>query len=482
MRQQACRLFAENLKLSASRMPATHRPFGLARPALSDLSIPDSEPERVEMRVKIGTSSRALKNLDVIEILDSDSEPSGSDSLPAVNLASTNDHPPAHLATAPQSPAPLPNFNEDDGDGPSPAPVRTLDLAHFAFPGNPSSSRLPSRTNSVRDIPSANEPTKKAATRPKKATLELSSEFTDKDMDKVLKCISCDARWTARKSATQKVQHMRACCKKAKLSQETIDILLRQAIQASTPAAPVADPPAASPTLFTDFHPPEPKKRKARPQKAQSTVTGVLESRKEILQRAQIFFQDPESPEAHRSVPEPPPTQQFGRSKLGAAQRTTSLFGDHDPISEQELSDPSPTKKKGQPRFFPSPGHSTDLETIELAPALAAVSLRGEPSRVGGSTLPGRKSPSAKKKVAKARAPRTKAVYDIAWEEKLRGKILDDKDLYLRILRLEPILLDVFIALVSEPGEGKPTSKLKKSLSSYLDKEGIVFYTLERWR
>ncbi|KAF6762350.1 hypothetical protein DFP72DRAFT_1148879 [Ephemerocybe angulata] len=371
-------------------MPATHRPFGLARPALSDLSIPDSEPERVEMRVKIGTSSRALKDLDVIEILDSDSEPSGSDSLPA-----------------------------------------------------------------------ANEPTKKAATRPKKATLELSSEFTDKDMDKVLKCISCDARWTARKSATQKVQHMRACCKKAKLSQETIDILLRQAIQASTPAAPVADPPAASPYPLHRLPPPRAKEKKSPTTESPETLN--------LLKLIEVC-QNP-----HR-----PSSSVVANWELHSGQLlslATMIL-----VSEEELSDPSPTKKKGQPRFFPSPGHSTDLETIELAPALAAVSLRGEPSRVGGSTLPGRKSPSAKKKVAKARAPRTKAVYDIAWEEKLRGKILDDKDLYLRILRLEPILLDVFIALVSEPGEGKPTSKLKKSLSSYLDKEGIVFYTLERWR
>lgn len=42
-----------------------------------------------------------------------------------------------------------------------------------------------------------------------------------------------------------------------------------------------------------------------------------------------------------------------------------------------------------------------------------------------------------KKKPTKPRSPRSKKVYDSTWEEQVRSKILEDKDLHLRILRLE---------------------------------------------
>lgn len=372
MRQQLFRLLSRNIENSPLRVSVSHRALAMARMPLYSLSssssIPDSEPERTQIRTKIGISSQIPLDLDVIEIMDSDSEPgTPSGESPQVDEVLAPRFEYASIAAsqplAPRISSPLvamnlvsslpldvliaPTSEGDSANHISPRPARALQISHLAFASKhapkSSTSRLPSTSRDTLPVPDI--PKKKpASSRLKKALSELSPDFTEGEIEHVLKCIACDARWTARKSAAQKVQHMRMCCKKAFYTQETIDVLLRKAIQDAAEAPPkpnktpaAAGPPPASPTLFTEFNPAEAKKKRGRAATIKTTVTSVLDTRSEILNRAQLFLQqDSESPEGREAAPLV--TQQFGSSKLGAAQHTnSSLVADEPPPATQQL-------------------------------------------------------------------------------------------------------------------------------------------------
>lgn len=261
-----------------------------------------------------------------------------------------------------KSPIPSARIGEDpDSEIDTPIVPRTFQVADFAYALAPrpsqkssraSTSRLPSRANTPDDTLPEPEPPKKLA-RPRKTALELSSVYTDKDVDRVLQCIACDAKWTARKSSVQKSDHMRKCCKKAGYTQDTIDSLLRKAIQDTPPLGPKGkaaelEPPTATPTLLAAMHPPE-KKKRGRAQ-VKSTVTDPRDTRDEIRDRAMRFLHDPGEPSGS-SRPEAgfPATQVFGQSRLGAARATKSLFATDDSASDGE--GPVPTQQFGQSKL-----------------------------------------------------------------------------------------------------------------------------------
>ncbi|RXW24629.1 hypothetical protein EST38_g1236 [Candolleomyces aberdarensis] len=228
------------------------------------------------------------------------------------------------------------DINEEDSDVEEIERPPKLDIAQFAFSTGISQK---ASTSKLKTQPTIGDVTVLRGEPPKKArsvkapVLSLSSEFKDKDYEKVLRCIACDASWTARKGVAQKVQHMRSCCKKAAYTQETIDTLLRKAInEALPPDNP--QPQEESTTLFNDYNPPATKKKKTRSEQPKNTVKNVADTRAEILNRAQQYLQDPQSPQSQgRDSIEPPPTQQFGRSKLGAARRTMTLLNQEQDVS-----------------------------------------------------------------------------------------------------------------------------------------------------
>ncbi|TEB35600.1 hypothetical protein FA13DRAFT_1728444 [Coprinellus micaceus] len=469
--------------------------------------VEDSEPERIVIRDKmVPTSRRAPVDLGVIEIEDSDSgsaSPVESVTLPI---------PTKSILANLKSPLPTSNTGGDlDSDVDTPMVPRTFDATQFAFgpgrlsqkPSMASTSRLPSKSNTpdLDALPQL-EPAKKPA-RSKKQSLELSLVYTEKDIDRVLHCIACDAKWTTRKSSAQKSEHMRKCCKKAGYTQETTDALLHKALQDAPPSKSKAkepEPPADIPTLLADIQPPE-KKKRVRAVQVTSSVMDVRETGDEIRNRALQFLQgSSESPEPNRQQAAFPATQAFGQSRLGAAKATKSLFAtDDDSASEAEapapiqqfgksklsanrskkslfaVDDPSgsaseaegtgsPSKKKARgTRFSPSLG-STDHEAEALVPAIAAVSIHDRP-RVGRSE--------------KVKATPTKVVYGAAWEEELRHKILEDKELHMSILRLQPISLAKVLDLL-DAGE-KPNAKFERHVSAFLDKEGIHVSKPGRW-
>ncbi|KAJ3548469.1 hypothetical protein NMY22_g1253 [Coprinellus aureogranulatus] len=462
-----------------------------SRPHSETSLVEDSEPERIVIRDKMGPNPRTPVDLGVIEIADSDSEPG----TPTTPLPLPSKDTVASL----RSPIPPAHAGDIDSDIDTPMVPRTLQLLDFACPARSSegpfgasTSRLPSKANTPIPDDALPEPPKKPA-RAKKATPELSSVYTAKDIDRILQCIACDAKWTTRKSSAQKSDHMRKCCKKAGYTQATIDSLLSKAIQdAPQPilGATEVELPTSTPTLLAMMHPPEKKKtnagtdkehsdrstRKPQQEPAFPATQAFGQSRLGAARRAKSLFAAEGSEEDS-----PVPTQDFGKSKLGAVHRTTdrSLFttGDSSRSGSAAEGTGPPLKKTARgTRFSPSSG-STDSEVEALVPAVVAASLHDRP-RVG---RPKSKSP---KRPRQAKRTREKIVYDSEWEDRLRTKILENKELHLRILRLEPIYLTEFTTLLS--AGGKPDAKLVKHWELnerlfYPDDQGINFYTLSKW-
>lgn len=281
-----------------------------------------------------------------------------------------------------------PKSNADSDNDVSPPRARALQLAQFAFSrgkDRPTASSSRSSTSTSPDIlPVPEVPKKKTAPgRAKKAALELSVMVTEKDIEKVLKCIACDVAWTVRKSAVQKIQHMRTCCKKAAFTQETIDILLQDAIEAasnaSTSKAKKAtacdEPPPTAPTLLNDFVPPEAKKKRGRAAAAKTTVTSVLDSRNEILHRAQAIFQQDPAVFDESQTEGHPSAQRLGSSKFGGAKRTKTLFPHDEP--------PEPTQRFGASKLGAAKRTTTSLFATDDTPP-PATQVFG-PSRLGAA-------------------------------------------------------------------------------------------------
>ncbi|CAK5275405.1 unnamed protein product, partial [Mycena citricolor] len=81
--------------------------------------------------------------------------------------------------------------------------------------------------------------------------------------------------------------------------------------------------------------------------------------------------------------------------------------------------------------------------------------------------------PAAKK----PRAKRKKAIEDEfgeKWESDLRTRIMDDWDLYQRILRYEPIHFDTFLRIAG--GDNKCSGRFRVQLRDFLDKQAISFH------
>lgn len=134
--------------------------------------------------------------------------------------------------------------------------------------------------------------------------------------------------------------------------------------------------------------------------------------------------------------------------------------------------------RKADPRHGTPP---IDVEDTGLSSAMATISLEDKGPRPARTPSPRSRSPR-KTKPEKVKSSRSKVVYDAEWEDQVRQKILGDKDLHLRILRLEPIHLDMFCALVGDSkSSAKPSPKLITHLKAFLDKEGIMYYTLNKW-
>ncbi|KAL5488008.1 hypothetical protein ACEPAI_6116 [Sanghuangporus weigelae] len=166
--------------------------------------------------------------------------------------------------------------------------------------------------------------------------------FSERQLKLLSRCVSCDLKWTVRKSAANKVSHMRTCAKKARFTEETMDVLLSREIKAGFEKARKAD------TIDKRAEEPPPKtylehivKENVvlRPTKRQkefpSTVKAISESRDDIRNRAKTILGRPSFGQTARhgeAVPAPSTTQTLGQSRLGSRLLLVSSYLDDDEL------------------------------------------------------------------------------------------------------------------------------------------------------
>ncbi|KAF9464414.1 hypothetical protein BDZ94DRAFT_1321063 [Collybia nuda] len=207
-----------------------------------------------------------------------------------------------------------------------------LDVAHFAYlcPVKPGPSRVGSGSGAVA--------TEDRPVRQKRPTLmhRFSSDFSDADLTKLKKCVSCEVNWTTRKTGSQKILHIQSCGKKNALTDETIRVLIQKEIDttAMEKKNKLTHVPSIRPTFFEDTVSDAARKKKGRHLETIETVQSVHAVRNILLDRARAVLGPPgdlaqsnddlgivhtqslgvEFPGDNGLIPA---TQGFGRSALG---------------------------------------------------------------------------------------------------------------------------------------------------------------------
>ncbi|TFK75773.1 hypothetical protein BDN72DRAFT_831209 [Pluteus cervinus] len=212
-------------------------------------------------------------------------------------------------------------------------------------------------------------------------------DFPDAQLAKLLKCVSCDARWTSRKTVAQKVKHILSCAKKTGFSDETLRVLIKKELESIAslpkPAAPEQSASTSKQTFFEDIvKEAAPKRRVRREQPTELRPVG--EAHDTIRRKAQVVLgapvetaEEPARTQALIARPTiqaldlPPPTQGFAKSSL-LQNSTKSLFAfsgsqKSDPPSDMEeppLTQAFAPSKLGSTRRSNLPSGSTPPKTI----------------------------------------------------------------------------------------------------------------------
>ncbi|KAI0352892.1 hypothetical protein OH77DRAFT_1522956 [Trametes cingulata] len=257
---------------------------------------------------------------------------------------------PAPRAASPPSPARTAGSSEGEGG--------SLKLGRFAYaapvPIRRTASKTPSPTESS-SVPPEPAPAGKVK---RAASHRFADDFSDAQLSRILKCVSCDLAWTTRKSLLQKMKHIQTCAKKNALTDETVRILLRKELDnlppiasSSKSAASEPAPPAAPETLLEDVLKDANKKKPGRRPQVLQTVKSVTETRETILDKARALLQDSGTSRGSTPVPQnatkqssitnvaemPPPTQMFSRSNVAAR----ALPADEHPADRTQAFGPS---------------------------------------------------------------------------------------------------------------------------------------------
>ena len=260
---------------------------------------------------------------------------------------------PARLSLSTRT-SPEPSEDENDGDG------KKLKLGRFAYavpnPLRRTASKTPSPLERDSQTPELTSGAAKLI-----PTHRFAQDFTDAQLSRVPKCVSCELAWTARKTVREKMKHIQSCAKKNRLTDETVRVLLRTDLaklppiaSSSKPKSP-AEPPAPSvpQTLLEETLKDKRRKRSGPRLQVQPTVKEVSETRGDILDKARLLLQSVRNGaavgySAPHQVAEgftgsadcdlamPPPTQAFAKSSVAMraidhpamrAADTTQAFG-----------------------------------------------------------------------------------------------------------------------------------------------------------
>ncbi|KAG6869315.1 hypothetical protein C0993_000068 [Termitomyces sp. T159_Od127] len=342
--------------------------------------VDDSEPEREELRVQERYErQRSVKDhiqyqnvegsLVVVDLPDDNSttgQGPASVSVELVNIPSSHGTPSVRDAHSMDT---IESITEEDEP--------KISLARFAYSGTMAKKNASIiSTGLFRQAPVASSIAD--SQRPvKKSTHRFAAHFSDSELNKVAKCVSCDVRWTARKSVIQKMLHIQSCAKKKGLTDETVQVLLRKEIESfvadneshkGKEIGKCVDPQIQ--TLFEGVLAETAPKKKARRKEAIETVQTISGTRDTILERARAIIapksssskEDDESPlqtqvlgasGSHCNNIIPPLTQAFGKSALPQARQTTRKLFDYDVefSDTEECFDGTPCNS---PTFAPS--------------------------------------------------------------------------------------------------------------------------------
>ncbi|KAG6880367.1 hypothetical protein C0992_007778 [Termitomyces sp. T32_za158] len=228
-----------------------------------------------------------------------------------------------------------------------------ISLARFAYPGTMAMKKSSITSTRLSRQASASGSVGESQLPAKKLTHRFAAHFSDSNLKKVMKCVSCDISWTTRKGVTQKMIHIQSCAKKKGLTDETVQVLLRKEIESyvadsashrSKETGESVDPQ----TLFEGVVAETAPKKKARRKEVLETVKTISRTRDTILERARAIIMTTSSSGhndgqdsslhtqilgasgSHDNNTLPPPTQAFGNSALAQARQTTRKLFDCD--------------------------------------------------------------------------------------------------------------------------------------------------------
>lgn len=148
------------------------------------------------------------------------------------------------------------------------------------------------------------------------------SDVTKRDVGPLLGCVSCEVRWTVKKSAAHKWSHITTCARKKGINPSTLQRLIEkellkiQHVKTNANDKKMADrsdsADAVSQTYVESVVAEAQPRRKQRRTETAGTLQPVGQTRTAILDRAKALLGEAVPCDA----PEPEHTQAFGRSKL----------------------------------------------------------------------------------------------------------------------------------------------------------------------
>ena len=219
----------------------------------------------------------------------------------------------------------------------SPSHVKATNLKRFAFVAPPTrNNSIARKSSTLSTLPSDKSPEEGASVRP----LKLSPfDLAKLDLNKLSRCVSCELKWTARKTAIQKKKHIASCAKKRSLNEETIWILVQDEIsrgnaqakpdQRQMPQGAISK----TNTLLEDVVVEAAPKKKSKNNQTATLLTTVSSTRDDILLKAKAILSTPSPLTIHEDtlVPLPPfasegmplSTQPFAPSGLARVQGST---------------------------------------------------------------------------------------------------------------------------------------------------------------
>ena len=178
--------------------------------------------------------------------------------------------------------------------------------------------------------PASNRTTSTCQTYNGKAKKRSKDSLPDSDVAKLdvgclLRCVSCEARWTVHKGTSHKLSHITTCARKKGINSDTLrrlvdgELLKMEGVKANNKGTAPSGSAEATPQTYMESVVAEAQpRRKQRRSDTTSTLQPISQTRAAILDRAKALLRTGEAVPC--DAPELEQTQAFGRSKLASKQ------------------------------------------------------------------------------------------------------------------------------------------------------------------